>query len=243
MNHSYVKINSKLERALSDNKIIFTNEKKDEKHILTLSGKVSTLKEEGHFSAKDVRESLNGVKGDIVIKINSVGGDVFEGIEIYNYINSLANHVTVEVTSLAASAASVIAMGADEVIMNTGSQMMIHRASGVCIGNESAMDEFAKTLRTIDESLISIYAKRTKNKTSQIREWLNSEKWFSAEETVKYNFADKVDNVVIENILKNTKSKQISDSNNKTFFEKFNKKSNNNTSSNTAFERYMKRGV
>ena len=115
----------------------FKNEVQDDTHILTLSGIVAKpdlfdiLLDNETINAKSVAEALNDVDKNIVVRINSGGGDGYEGIEIYNYLKNHPSHVTVEVTGLAASAASIIAMAGDKVVMNTGTSMMIHEASTI----------------------------------------------------------------------------------------------------------------
>ena len=88
----------------------FKNELKNGKHVLTLSGNVRKKywSDDDVINAKDVRETLDAVSEDIVIKLNSPGGDVFEGIEIYNYLKDHPSNITVEVTGVAASAATFI---------------------------------------------------------------------------------------------------------------------------------------
>ena len=87
------------------------------------------------LSRKSVKDSLDNVKEDIVIRLNSGGGDVFEGIEIYNYLKSLSNHITIEVTAL--EVASLVAMAGDKIIIRTGANMMVHEASTMAFGNKS----------------------------------------------------------------------------------------------------------
>ena len=117
----------------------FVNTSNNDEHVMTISGAIG---QGGWFydatSAEDVRNALNGVKASTIrIKLNSGGGDAFDGIEIYNYLKDLDAHVIVEVTALAASAASIIAMGADEIVMRTGSTLMIHEASTFAYGTKS----------------------------------------------------------------------------------------------------------
>lgn len=144
-------------------------------------------------SADDVRKALEGVSGDIRILLNSSGGDVFQGIEIYNFLRSLENRVTVKVTALAASAASIIAMGADEVIMETGSSMMIHEASTFAYGNKNDIRKTLNALETIDNSIIDIYFNKTGIDREKLINYVNSETWFTADEAVDLGFANKVD--------------------------------------------------
>lgn len=172
----------------------FTNEIQNGKHILTLSGNVQKKywRDDDVINAKDIRESLDTVTDDIVIKLNSPGGDVFEGIEIYNYLKDHPSNITVEVTGLAASAATFIVAGADEVIMNVGTSLMIHEASTFTWGNKQDIQKTLNALETIDDSILAIYTEKTGQSTDQLREWMNEEKWFTADEAVEFGFADLV---------------------------------------------------
>lgn len=172
----------------------FSNETKNGKHILTLSGNIRKKywRDDDVINAKDVREALDDVTDDIVIKLNSPGGDVFEGIEIYNYLKGHSSNVTVEVTGLAASAATFVVAGADNVIMNVGTSLMIHEASTFAFGNKKDVQKTLNALETIDDSILSIYESKTGQSKEQLSEWLDEEKWFTADEAVKYGFADSV---------------------------------------------------
>lgn len=172
----------------------FTNEAKDGTRILTLSGNIRKRywDDEKAIDAALVHQALEGVTEDVVIKLNSNGGDVFEGIEIYNYLKSHPSHITVEVTGLAASAATFIVAGADKAIMNTGTSFMIHEASSFAWGNKSELQKVLKALETIDDSIISIYEAKTGQSKEQLTDWMAEEKWFSAEDAVRFNFADEV---------------------------------------------------
>ncbi|MGF2169766.1 head maturation protease, ClpP-related [Enterococcus casseliflavus] len=172
----------------------FTNEIQNGKHILTLSGNVQKKywRDDDVINAKDIRESLDTVTDDIVIKLNSPGGDVFEGIEIYNYLKDHPSNVTVEVTGLAASAATFIIAGADEVIMNVGTSLMIHEASTFAWGNKQDIQKTLNALETIDDSILAIYSDKTGQSADQLREWMNEEKWFTADEAVEFGFANSV---------------------------------------------------
>lgn len=172
----------------------FKNELKNGKHVLTLSGNVRKKywSDDDVINAKDVRETLDAVSEDIVIKLNSPGGDVFEGIEIYNYLKDHPSNITVEVTGVAASAATFIVAGADEVIMNIGTSLMIHEASTFTWGNKSDIQKTLNALETIDDSILSIYSEKTGQSNEQLEEWMNEEKWFTADEAVEFGFADSV---------------------------------------------------
>ena len=180
----------------------FKNEVKNGKHVLTLSGNVQKKywRDDDVINAKDIRESLESVTDDIVIKLNSPGGDVFEGIEIYNYLKDHPSNVTVEVTGVAASAATFITAGANEVIMNVGTSLMIHEASTFTWGNKSDIQKTLNALETIDESILSIYSEKTGQSNEQLEEWMNEEKWFTADEAVEFGFANSVKRDNVESV-------------------------------------------
>lgn len=180
----------------------FKNEVENGKHVLTLSGNVQKKywRDDDVINAKDIRESLESVTDDIVIKLNSPGGDVFEGIEIYNYLKDHPSNVTVEVTGVAASAATFITAGANEVIMNVGTSLMIHEASTFTWGNKSDIQKTLNALETIDESILSIYSEKTGQSNEQLEEWMNEEKWFTADEAVEFGFANSVKRDNVESV-------------------------------------------
>lgn len=200
------KLNEELLKKLQKIKPEVTNEVTNSGTVLTLSGSVQKTpwyadEDEVFINIETVEKYLSGVEGDITIRLNSGGGDVFEGIEVYNYIKGLENHVTIEITALAASAASLIAMGADEIKMHTGSSMMVHEASTIAWGNKSDIQKTLNALETIDDSIVSIYAERTGADVEEINNWVTEETWFTADEAVEVGLADskhekKVDNVI-----------------------------------------------
>lgn len=170
---------------------VFRNETKNNKHILTLSGTIANLSFlDDTISAKAVKDSLDNVKEDIVIRLNSGGGDVFEGIEIYNYLKSLSNHITIEVTALAASAASLVAMAGDKIIIRTGANMMVHEASTMAFGNKSDIQKTLNALTAIDTSIVDIYQDRTGLDRDEIVNLITNETWLTADEAINKGFAD-----------------------------------------------------
>lgn len=170
------------------------NEAKEGKHILTLSGIIRKKywANEEVIDAKTIRSTLDSVTDDIIIKLNSPGGDAFEGIEIYNYLKEHPSNVTVEVTSQAASAATFILSAADEVIMNVGTTILIHEASALAFGNKQEVQKILNSLETIDASILDIYSEHTGQTLKQLDTWMKEEKRFTADEAVKYGFATKV---------------------------------------------------
>ncbi|SDX65006.1 head maturation protease, ClpP-related [Salimicrobium album] len=175
----------------------FTNEVRDNKHILTLSGVVAKpdwidrMLEIKTINAEDIAKELDDVDMDIHIKLNSGGGDAFEGIEIYNYLKNHPSHVTIEVTALAASAASIISMGADDIVMNTGTSMMIHQASTIAWGDKTDLNKAINALETIDGSLVDIYEEQTGLSKEELDDLLVKESWFTADEAVEKGFANR----------------------------------------------------
>lgn len=175
----------------------FTNSTDNDEHIMVINGAIG---ESGWFyeatSANDVRNALKDVKASTIrIKLNSGGGDVFEGIEIYNYLKDLEAYVIVEVTALAASAATLICSGADKVIMRTGSTYMAHEASTFAYGTKSDIQKTMNALTAIDESIVSIYQQKTGLDTDEIRNIIEDETWFTAEEALAKGFVDEIETV------------------------------------------------
>jgi ATP-dependent Clp protease, protease subunit len=171
-----------------------TNANTDE-HEMVLSGFIgrSSWWYEA-ISAETIRSALKEVNASTIrIKLNSGGGDADQGIEIYNFLKDLDKKVIVEVTSLAASAASIIAMGADEIIMRTGSRMMIHEASTYAWGTKQDIQKTLNALESYDQSIVSIYQQRTGKSKDDITKLLEAETWFTAEKAVKEGFANRVE--------------------------------------------------
>jgi ATP-dependent protease ClpP protease subunit len=142
--------------------------------------------------AQDVIDALDGIRGDLNVRINSPGGDVFDGFAIYNALSGWAGRVTVVVDGLAASAASCIAMAGDTVRMNRASQMMIHDASGLCIGNAAEMTEMAALLDRVSDTIAGIYADKAGGQVADWRASMRAETWYNAAEAVAAKLADEM---------------------------------------------------
>ncbi|MEU0465027.1 head maturation protease, ClpP-related [Amycolatopsis sp. NPDC006131] len=142
--------------------------------------------------AADVAAQLNGHRGDLHVRINSPGGDVFEGFAIYNMLAQLDGTVTVTVEGLAASAASFIAMAGDEIRMCLASQMMIHDPWGVCVGAADDMRGMAGVLDSLAETLAAIYAERAGGDVATWRETMRGEQWYNPQEAVDAGLADEI---------------------------------------------------
>ena len=124
------------------------------------------------------------------VRINSPGGSVFEGIAIANALRSHPGNVIVQVDSVAASIASVIAMAGDRVEMAPNAMLMIHEASGVCLGNSSDMDEMARLLALISDNIADAYVAKAGGTREQWREAMQAESWYLPEDAVAAGLAD-----------------------------------------------------
>lgn len=145
----------------------------------------------GGVTAKRIAAALRTIgKKDVVVNINSPGGDLFEGIAIYNLLRDHPGKVTTRVVGLAASAASVIAMAGDEIEVARAGFMMIHNVWVVAIGNRNDLRDAADQLETFDEALASIYAARTGMEKGKVAKLMDKETWFGGEEAIEQGFAD-----------------------------------------------------
>jgi len=114
------------------------------------------------FTTKRMAGALRSIgRNAVTVNINSPGGDMFEGLAIYNLLREHPAKVTIKVMGVAASAASIIAMAGDDVLMGTGSVLMIHNAWGMVIGNRHDFADAAGVFETFDRSMAAIYAART----------------------------------------------------------------------------------
>jgi ATP-dependent protease ClpP protease subunit len=161
-------------------------------------------------SAQQFTSDIAGIKGAIEVHLNTPGGEVFDGIAIYNCLKSRGD-VTIIVDSLAASIGSVIAMAGNPTIMGKHSQMMIHDGFGMTVGNAADMREMADLLDKTSDNIASIYADRTRQPVSRWRDVMRNETWFSAEEAVSAGLADRVQGSGMSNtfdlsIFKNAKT-------------------------------------
>lgn len=131
-----------------------------------------------------------GQDNAVEVHINSPGGDVFEGIAIFNRLREHGGKITVKVMGLAASAASIIAMAGDEILIGSSSFLMIHDCWVVAIGNRHDMRETAEFLEPFDAALAEVYAKRTGQKVEDCAAWMDAEKWINGSEAIRLGFAD-----------------------------------------------------
>jgi ATP-dependent Clp endopeptidase proteolytic subunit ClpP len=157
---------------------------------------VSIYDEIGYWgtTAKDFAAQLAGIDAKkITLRVNSPGGDVFDGIAIFNAIKRHPAACTAVVDGLAASAASFIVQAADTIVMAEASQMMIHDAWGLAMGNAADMLAMADVLDKASASIAGIYAARSGRALDSIRADMQAESWYTASEAVDAGLADQVD--------------------------------------------------
>jgi ATP-dependent protease ClpP protease subunit len=144
------------------------------------------------ISAKAFSDALQSVgPGPLVVEINSPGGNVWDGLAIYNMLRGRQAPVTTRVVGIAASIASVIALAGDSIEMAEASLFMIHDPSGMVAGTSDDMRKMANALDQHAEILAGIYTKRTGKTSAQIRAAMTAETWFTAQEAIQFGLADK----------------------------------------------------
>ncbi|MEV4179934.1 head maturation protease, ClpP-related [Streptosporangium canum] len=146
----------------------------------------------GVTAADFIRDLKEVTATEITLRVNSPGGDVFDGIAIHNVLRNHPATVTTHVDSLAASIASVIALAGDRIVMQPHSQMMIHDAAGMCIGNATDMHDMAAMLGRQSDNIAAVYAERAGGTVAEWRERMRAETWMSADEAVAAGLADEV---------------------------------------------------
>lgn len=145
----------------------------------------------GGITAKKVASQLRAI-GDrpVEVQINSPGGDMFEGIAIYNVLREHPQPITVKVMGMAASAASIIAMAGDTVEIGTASFIMIHNCWVLAMGNRHDMRETAEFLEPFDQAMVEVYAARTGQDAAKIAKWMDDETFMSGSTAIERGFAD-----------------------------------------------------
>jgi len=183
-------------KELANVKHNFKAEHTEDSTKLTIYGVIGDSWWGESTSANDVERVLKDVTGNTIhVHINSGGGDAFDGIAIYNQLKNHTAKVVIHVDGLAASAASIIAMAADELIMNTGSMLMIHEASTFDWGSKTQFRKTLNSLEKLDKSIADVYMTRFKGEREEIDTMIVNETWFTADEAVEFGLADKVNEI------------------------------------------------
>lgn len=147
----------------------------------------------GGFTAKRMAAALRSIgKNDVTVKINSPGGDMFEGITIFNQLREHPAKVTIDVMGWAASAASIVAMAGDDIRMGLGTFMMVHNAWGIVIGNRHDMSDAADLFVGFDAAIADIYEARVKIDRKAIEKLMDAETFMGPSDAVDKGFADRI---------------------------------------------------
>ena len=148
----------------------------------------------GLIDDKSIISELSKIEDadDLTVRINSPGGSVFAGMSIYNALNRREGHTIVEVDALAASAASFIAMAADEIRIAENAMMMIHNAWTLAMGDAAELREVADVMEQLDGNISATYSTRSRQDQSVITQLMADETWFTAEKAVAAGLADSV---------------------------------------------------
>ncbi len=149
---------------------------------------------DGGVTPNDFIHDFSAIKSsNITLRINSPGGDVFDGLAIYNAIKRHKATVTAFIDGIAASAASFIAMAADKVVMSPHAQMLIHDAHGGCIGNAADMRDMFEMLDKASNNIAGIYARKAGGTVDQWRAHMLKAELISDQEAVDLGLADAID--------------------------------------------------
>lgn len=139
-----------------------------------------------------VRDLRNVTAPKIDLHLNTPGGDVFDGVAIYQALKDHSAEVTTYVDALAASAGSFIAQAGDRVVMKPNAQMMIHKAMGICVGNDDDMTKMRDMLTRQNENIAAIYTERAGGSVAEWIAAMQAETWYTADEAVSAGLADEV---------------------------------------------------
>lgn len=176
--------------------LLTASEPKDGVSTIRLYGVIDSWGGIWGVSAAEFAEVLDGLPSDVKeirLHINSPGGEVWEGIAICNLLRQHSARVVAVVDGLAASAASFIAVTANETVMGQNTQMMIHDGWGICIGNAKDMHDLGDLLDHLSDNIAAMYAAKAGGSTEDWRALMLAETWYSAEEAVEAGLADRVD--------------------------------------------------
>lgn len=145
------------------------------------------------INPKAVKQALNEANGsDVELEINSPGGYVDAGSEIYTALKEYPGKVTAKITGQACSAASWIALAADRVEMSPTAQMMIHRASTISIGNSDDLSSALNALDSLDQSFVDLYSQKTGLDKQEVYRLMCNTTWMNAKQAVNKGFADAI---------------------------------------------------
>ena len=144
------------------------------------------------ITPKAFRDELEAEEGDVTVWVNSPGGNVFAAAEIYTMLCDHKGKITVKIDAIAASAASVIAMAGDRVLISPVGMIMVHDPMTIAMGNAADMEKAISTLNEVKESIINAYAKKSGLSRNKIAKLMSDETWMNARKAVELGFADEI---------------------------------------------------
>lgn len=144
-------------------------------------------------SPRSVENQMKNTNGeDIEVEINSGGGSVFDASEIYTSLKEYKGKVTSKIVGIAASAASVIAMASDRLLMSPTSQMMIHNASAYAGGDYRDMNHMADILKNVNQTVANAYKLKSGKSDEELLNLMNAETWFTPQQALENGFIDEI---------------------------------------------------
>ena len=161
--------------------------------VLRLEGPIDEDSFWGNEITPDAfREELEAEEGDVTVWLNSCGGNVFAAAEIYNMLCDHKGKVTVKIDAIVASAASVVAMAGDRVLMSPVALLMLHDPMTIAMGNAQDMEKAITTLNEVKESIINAYTRKTGLSRNRVSKMMSDETWLNAKKAVELGFADEI---------------------------------------------------
>lgn len=178
----------------SEKRLRITNKSATTAEIILYAGIGQDFWGDGSMiSAKQFSDELKAIDPsvtELTVRINSPGGDVFDGIAIYNRLVAFKGTVKVYIDGLAASIASIIALAGDEIIIGDGALFMVHLPWTYAMGNRMELDNTVNRLLDVEDQMIGIYAKKTGLGKSEIKSLLEAETWMGADQAIDLGFVD-----------------------------------------------------
>jgi ATP-dependent Clp protease protease subunit len=163
----------------------------EEENVLRIDGYIAEISWfEDDVTPKQFASELAKIKGNLTVWLNSGGGDCFAASQIYTMLKEHEGKITVKIDGIAASAASVVAMAGDAVLMSPTALMMIHNPLSLIFGEVEDLERGIEMLSEVKESILNAYILKTGLSRAKLSNMMDSETWFSAKKAVELGFAD-----------------------------------------------------
>jgi ATP-dependent Clp protease protease subunit len=164
---------------------------KAEENTLRIDGVIAEYSWFGdEVTPQQFKQELKAHQGDIIVWLNSPGGDVFAAVQIYNMLKEHDGKVTVKIDSLAASAASVVAVAGDDVLISPAGLILVHDPMSMVFGNESDLNACIDMLREVKEAILNAYQLKTGAQRSKLAQFMTNETWMNAKKAIEWGFCD-----------------------------------------------------